>query len=268
MKFQRLAAVLVIGAAGIDASAACKRDGSLSNSHADKPSNESPRLHVGEPVWPSNGIAERQLGNGKETWPENIIVEYTNEAWNVWAIVSPVRGPSNAIEFFSGRVDDVMVTNPGGYNDSFIDSKCIKHSANTDRSFHFKDPRPGGAVGSIHVNVDVLRFECENLCGPDIYVSELHNDSGGVLWRKVPFFLDEGELDSMIGTGIDMRDGTVIFIGGKYVFRVRQRDFTPVGGAPHLRVVDERDVIRVIDKANGKDIKDFDAYLTEELHLK
>ena len=62
-------------------------------------------------------------------------------------------------------------------------------------------------------------------------------------------------------------DGTMLIVGGKYVFRVRADDLTPVGHAPNLHVRDEADVKRVIDKANRSCIRNAHVFLTEELHL-
>ncbi len=66
---------------------------------------------------------------------------------------------------------------------------------------------------------------------------------------------------------MDLHDGTMLVTGGRYVFRVREEDLTPVGHALHLHVVNEADVKRVIDKAEAGDIDDAHGLLTDELHL-
>lgn len=234
------------------------------------------RVHVEAPVWPSDGIAERELGDGEETWPENMFVEHSKGRWTVWVLLSPVRGQARAMDFFSGEVQDITVQKPGEYNDSFVDSNGVAHASSDEIAFYFKDPRPGGAIGNtVQLNVSSLRFDRAIPCRPRLHVSQRIADDGRtVIWRKVLLFGDPASStcsgrtwSSLIGTGLELRDGTMLITGGKYVFRLREDDLAPVGRAPHLHVVDEADVKRVIDKAEGSGIKDANTFLAEQLRL-
>ncbi|WP_429200087.1 hypothetical protein [Luteibacter sp. W1I16] len=238
--------------------------------------NPETKAHVQAPVWPTNGIAEREFGDGKKTWPENMFVEHSRGRWIAWVLVSPERGQAKALDFFSGEVQDVKVKKPGGYNDSFVDEKGATHVSNSVFDFHYKDPRPGGAIGDVQINEDSLQFDELILYAPILDVSQrVSPDDDMVIWRKVPLYCDSFSSGgscigwaSLIGTAMDLRDGTMLIAGGKYVFRVRQDDLAPVGRAPHFHVVDEADVQRVIDKAEGSGIKDAHEFLIEQLHLR
>jgi len=241
----------------------------------DQPPSHVARPSVEAPVWPSNGVAERELGDGKESWPENMFVEHSKGRWIVWVLLSPVRGQARAMDFFSGEVQDVTVKEPGGYNDSFVDSNGVAHTSSDEIAFYYKDPRPGGAIGSVQVNVNSLRFDRAIPCRPRLHVSQRMSDDGmTVTWRKVLLYGDPASStcpartwSSLIGTGLELRDGTMLITGGKYVFRLREDDLSPVGRAPHLHVVDEADVKRIIDKAEGSGIRDANTFLAEQLRL-
>lgn len=232
------------------------------------------KMRIDPPRWPSNGIAERELGDGQETWPENMFVEYSKGRLIAWVIVSPNRGQAKALDFFSGEVQDVEVKNPGEYNDSFVDSEGKVHASTDD--FYYKDPRPGGSIGNyVQINEGSLQFDDRIPYKLWLNVSQrVASDYETVIWRKVPLYCESFSSGnqcrnwaSMIGTGLELRDGTMLIVGGKYVFRVRADDLTPVGHAPNLHVRDEADVKRVIDKANRSGIRNAHVFLTEELHL-
>jgi hypothetical protein len=229
-----------------------------------------------EPIWPRGGIAERKLVGDGESVPENMFVEYANGKWIVWVLSSPVHGQTKALDFFSGTVENVTVKNPGGYADSFVDSRGATHKGTVSQAFYFKDPRPGGAIGSdVHVNVSSIDFGSGVPCEPELEVSErLSRDLKSVVWRKVILYPEPatsacpaGTWGSLIGTGMELRDGTMLIAAGNYVFRVGVDDLMPAGHAPHLHVVNESDVKRVIDLARGETVKDGSALLTERLRL-
>lgn len=239
--------------------------------------HDTPSTQVHEPHWPDNGIAERELGDGDNTYPENMFVEYSKGQWHAWVILTNLHGSAKALDFFSGNVVSAKVKNPGGYNDSFVDEHGITHKDVGDPVFDYKDPRPGGGLGGIDFSADWLRFEAKVACAP-LYLNvsrRMASDDNVILWSKVPLYktyegsksCPEGVWNSLVNTALDLRDGTLLITGGKYIFRIRQSDMTPAGEAPHLRVVDEGDVKRVIEQAKGKDVKDASAYLTEQLDL-
>lgn len=235
------------------------------------------KLLVDPPRWPSNGIAERELGDDVDTWPENMFVELSEGRWTAWVLLSPVRGRAKALDFFSGEVQDVKVKNPGGYNDSFVDAKGGSHVSTDHLAFEYMDPRLGGGLGGIAFSSLSLPVIEASVCGP-IYLqaSEKISSDGRVLWRKVPLYKTKprsnrcpgGAWASVINTAMDLRDGTLLVTGGKYVFHVRKVDMSPVGSAPNLHVMVEATVRQVIDRAKGRDIKDASDHLTEELGLR
>jgi hypothetical protein len=228
------------------------------------------------PAWPNTGIAERQLVGSGDAWPESMFVEHTNGKRIAWVLASPGHGHTKALDFFSGRIENVTVQNPGGYADAFVDSLGITHRGTLHPVSYFKDPRPDGAIGhNVHVNVSSLQFGNSVSCKPELNVSErLSDDFQSTIWRKVLLYPGSSASgcpsvpwDSIIGTGMGLGDGTMLVPAGHYVFRVSVDDLSPVGVAPDLHVVDESDLKKVIERAKGKKIEDGSAYLTESLSL-
>lgn len=229
--------------------------------------------HEPNPVWPDNGIAQRELGDGEDS-PDSLFVEYVGDKWIAWALIATKDGPTKAINFFTGEIIDVTVKMQLAYTGSFTDSRGVTHTTARHRGFHYKDPRPGGVLGDIrfaHRNVD----RPENIrSGPiwfDTY-QRMSDDDTRVIWSKVPFYEsnDFGRRgwDTLFGTALDLNDGTMLVSAGKYVFRLRQDDLTPVGSAPALHIVDESELLRVLDEAKGRVVEDGDTWLTEKLNLK
>ena len=261
------AAALSIAAAGAFA---------MADSPARSNSSGRPRqAQAAGPKWPNTGVAERELVGGDDAWPENMFVEHANGKWTVWVLASPAHGQTKALNFFSGEIENVTVQNPGDYADAFVDSHGRKHKGTFHPVFNFKGPEPGGAIGMVHVNVSSLTFGSDVACAPYIDVSErLSDDFQSSIWRKVILYPEPDASNcptvswrSLIGTGLELRDGTMLVAAGRYVFRVSAEDLTPVGHAPNLHVFDESDIKRVIEDARGKDIKDGNAYLAEQLGL-
>jgi len=269
MKLSRMAIALALGTAALPGPAANAEDSAVANGRY---------VFAGMPVWPDNGIAERELGDGDGTFPQNMFVEYTKGKWHAWVIMVNTQGPAKALDFFSGEVlENVKVESPGGYNDWFIDAQGLKHTDNTDIAFHYKDPRPGGGLGGISFDKDTLDSEAKFRCASlSLDVSQRLSEQGDqILWSKVPLYrkadsspkCPEGVWDSLINTALDLRDGTLLITGGKYIFRVREFDMAPVGSAPHLHVIEASEVRRVLQKASDHDVTDIGIYLTKQLDL-
>lgn len=240
----------------------------------DQASSHEAKSHVEEPVWPNNGVAERELGDGKESWPENMFVEHSDARWIVWVLLSSESGRSKAMDFFSGEIQDVKINKSDGDNDSFVDSRGTTHMSDGLLGFRCKEIGPGGVIGNVTFNESSLRFNREIAYAPILEVSQrISPDGKTIIWRKVPLFEESpsdspySEWSSFMSRGMDLHDGTMLVTGGRYVFRVREEDLTPVGHALHLHVVNEADVKRVIDKAEAGDIDDAHGLLTDELHL-
>ncbi|WP_139206638.1 hypothetical protein [Luteibacter sp. UNCMF331Sha3.1] len=224
------------------------------------------------PVWPDNGIAQRELGD--DGWLESLFVEHVDGKWIAWAIMVPPHAQAKAINFFTGEVIDVTVKMQLTYTGSFIDANGVKHEETLHSGFHYKDPRPGGILGNIrfaHRSVD----RPENMSfGPiwfDTY-QRMSDDDASVIWSKVPLYESNNfgrkGWDTLFGTALDLNDGTMLVSAGKYIFRLHQDDFTPVGSAPALHIVDESELLRALDEAKGQAIEDGDAWLTDKLKLK
>jgi hypothetical protein len=278
MTLNHLARVAALSVATTGTLMANGTSGEVNSTKAIAPTHDTHIAQAREPHWPDNGIAERELGDGENTYPENMFVEYANGQWHAWVIMTNLQGPTKALDFFSGEVlENVTVKNPGDYNDSFVDAHGVTHKTVIHPAFDYKDPRPGGGLGGIAFDGETLKLEGKFRCGA-LYLDvsqRIAGDSDKVLWSKVPLYRNAapsadcpaGMWDSLVNTALDLRDGTMLITGDKYIFRVRLSDMTPVGAAPHYRVVEATDVQRVIEQAKGKDIKDASAYLIKQLHL-
>jgi hypothetical protein len=205
-----------------------------------------------------------------------MFVEDANGKRIAWVLASPGHGHTKALDFFSGRIENVTVQHLGGYADAFVDSLGITHRGTSHPVLYSKDPRPDGAIGNnVHVNVSSIQFNNNASCKPELNVSERSaDDFKSTIWRKVLLYpgssasgCPSAPWDSIVGTGMDLGDGTMLLAAGHFVFRVSVDDLSPVGASPDLHVVDESDVKRVIEGANGKKIEDGSAYLTESLGL-
>jgi hypothetical protein len=236
------------------------------------------RPQVSAPIWPNNGTAERELGDGEETWPESMFVEHINGRWTVWVLMSPGHGGAKALDFFSGNILSVTVGNPGEYNDAFVDEQGVLHRRANHPSFDYKDPRPGGGVAGITFSGSAMSFDSPVGCA-SLYLSaaqRIASDHKTIIWSKVPLYKSnarpescaDGVWDSLVNTALDLRDGTLLITAGKYIFRIHREDMSPVGDAPHLRVVDEADVKRAVELSKELGIRDASSYLTQELELR
>lgn len=234
---------------------------------------EGPR----RPIWPDNGIAERQLGDGDLNYPQSMFAEYVDGKWTVWVIMAPVNGQAKALDFFSGEIVLATVNTDYGVIDSFVDEKGVAHEDNVFLSL--MDARPGGGLGGIDfrgVSAPYIEFGAGTACGPvDLTVVRGKEDDGTIRWRKLPLYKSgehplcpEGVWESFINTALDLGDGTMLITGGKYVFRVRQKDLSPVGSAPHLHIVEEVALRRAISEAAGEKVENVTRYLDRKLGIK
>lgn len=234
---------------------------------------EAPRKHVAEPVWPDNGIAQREVGDGTN-WLEDLFVEHVDGKWIAWAVMRPPNGETKgkALNFFTGEVLEVTGDFDGQYVESFIDAKGIEHRDTSDLVFHFKDPRPGGGLGEIDFSAPYLEISRGSIPSIDLrtYRREAKGN-GTVIWSKVPMYrcarCPDDDWDAFFSTALDLRDGTMLVSGGKYVFRLRMDDFSPVGKAPALHIFEEVDVQRAIDDAKARQVDDVFGDVLKTLHL-
>ncbi|MDR6937866.1 hypothetical protein [Luteibacter sp. 3190] len=232
------------------------------------PRNEA----VADPVWPDNGVAQRELGDGTN-WLEDLFVEHVGDEWTAWAVMRPPNGQTvgKAIDFFSGKVLDVTGDFDSQYVESFVDSEGVEHKQTLDRVFHFKDPRPGGRVLGVDFGASELTVPRGKKPSIDLTTYRRESEGGTVAWSKVPMYrcvsCPLGCWDAFFGTALDLRDGTMLVTGGRYVFRLRADDFSPVGKAPGLHVFDEAEVQRAIEDAKARQVNDVFGDVLKALHL-
>ncbi|SEW13456.1 hypothetical protein [Luteibacter sp. 329MFSha] len=241
-----------------------------------QPANEAvaSKKTVAEPVWPNNGIAQREVGNGEE-WAENFIVEHVDGKWTAWAVARPAYGETKgkALDFFTGEVLEVTGELGEQYIDSFVDAKGVEHKDTSDKYFYFKDGRPGGAAGK---NIDFSSPTIEVSRGPkqSVWLNTYQRrteDHSRVIWSKVPMYrcasCPDDDWASLLSTAIELRDGTMLISAGKYVFRVRTDDLSPVGEAPALHIFEESEVQRAIDDAKALQVQDVLGHVLKALRL-
>ncbi|SEN52241.1 hypothetical protein SAMN02800694_3655 [Luteibacter sp. UNCMF331Sha3.1] len=233
----------------------------------------TPKKVVTEPVWPDNGIAQRELGDGTD-WLEDLFVEHVGDEWIAWAVMRPPNGQTvgKAINFFTGDVLDVTGDFDSAYVGSFIDAKGVEHKETLDQVFDFKDPRPGGGLGEIDFAAPYLEIPRGNRSSIDLRTYRREAEVGAkVIWSKVAMYrcveCPDSEWEAFFSTALNLRDGTMLVSGGKYVFRLRMDDFSPVGRAPALHVFDEADVQRAIDDAKARQVENVFDDVLKALHL-
>ncbi|RDS81031.1 hypothetical protein [Dyella psychrodurans] len=224
-----------------------------------------------KPVWPGNGIAQREFPNGS-----NMFVENDHGTWRIWVLELVNGDYVQALDFFSGECMRVKVKfSPDGEQDfAFTDAKGKFHTA-TDEGFHFTGP-VAGDLNDVVFGRRALRFEgTNNSCDVTLGAVITCYQAADNRWSKFPIYriaavptgCHSGNLDSLVDTALDLDDGTFLVTEGCYVFRLRKSDLSPVGSAPALRVVDESAVQAVIDQAKGKSIDDATGYLAKALNL-
>jgi hypothetical protein len=227
------------------------------------------------PVWPNNGIAQRDF------YGSEMFVEKDEGKWRAWILSDTDKEYDEALDFFSGESYRVTLKyyENGYLSDEFIDQKGREHKVAKDTvHLHFDDPRPGGGVGTVSFSGDELYFGKRNsYCSPELTIVmgvDPESPSKKKLWRKIPLYRDKaakncpsGRWMSLIGTSLDLGDGTFLATTEFNVFRLRMSDLSPVGVAPDLHVVDAEKVEAIIKSAEGKAIEDPNAYLSSQLDL-
>lgn len=227
-------------------------------------------------AWPDNGLAERELGDGKSTFPRNMFVEHDGSKWHAWILTSNNNGPVSALDFFSGEVlENVRVGYRDAYDNEFVDSKGVTHGAVDSPDFQYMDFRSRGALGGIFLEDESI--EPKDACGSIwLDISESDVESGDVrVGEKTRLYQSavrsascpSGKWESLDGAVLDLRDGTLLISGGKYIFRLRWKDMSPVGAAPHLRLVETGDVYKILKEIREKGVDNAGAFFVEQLHL-
>jgi len=99
------------------------------------------------------------------------------------------------------------------------------------------------------------------------------------IWRKVILYHEppskdcpSGRWQTIIEMAMNLEDGTFLATTGRYVFRLRFSDLSPVGSAPALHVVDAETIEKALEKelagSDPKTVVDQQAFFAKALHLK
>ncbi|MDR6938206.1 hypothetical protein [Luteibacter sp. 3190] len=183
--------------------------------------------------------------------------------------MTPESGEARAMNFFTGQVVRPVKLLKVDGRTSFIDPEGAQHTQVLDLGLSVSRGEAEDYVGKIQINTDFAIFDCDG-CARDVDFSERVESVSprASVWKKAPIYPDGDGWSSRIGSAVDMGDGTLLFIGGRFAFRVDQRDFAPVGSAPNLHVVDEERIREVIETAENNRIDVTDAYLAKQLALR
>jgi hypothetical protein len=251
---------------------------------ASGPSTPAPALSSVKPMWPDNGIAQRRFKDGGVMFVEDD--HGTRRAWvlsNFGRRIDTEHGWAEALDFFSGKVMKVKVglTEDGHESRVFTAPDGTFHFDGADQRFRFSGVDMMRSLPGLDFNGGAINMVGKvNGCflHLDATASTKNWITGQVptaVWRKYPIYhLDTGSrgcpsgfLHSMIGTALDLGDGTFLASEGCFVFRLRRSDLSPVGAAPALRVVDANGIDAAFAKLRGKTIDNPTGYLIKALHL-
>src|ERR1700754_4340956 len=81
MKLKQLTMASSLCGIAIGSSPALASEGHAKASVSVASTRETHRDDIAEPTWPSNGVGEREIGDGETTTPENMFVEYRKGEW-------------------------------------------------------------------------------------------------------------------------------------------------------------------------------------------
>lgn len=270
MNVMHLAMSLAIASASADASEVA-------------PNNDEARratviVHGKESTWPSASTAERIFTDGNGSYPENMFVEEVDGRLRAWVLLSSKGAQTKALDFFSGTVFDVQRKAPGGHDYTFVDKNGVTHKGSESLGFFYSEAYRNRQVNGLWLDGAVLDVGDVSPCLPiEFQVIRRRNKGGKTpLWSKVPLYstsvpdtqCPDGIWDSEINTTLDLADGTMLITAGDYIFRVRQSDMSPVGDAPHLRVIEAGMLERAVRDLDGKQVRDATAFFSEKLGLR
>jgi hypothetical protein len=232
-----------------------------------------------KPVWPHIDVAQREFEGSQ------MFVENDKGVWRAWVLSQSDDERGDVMDFFSGERQQVQLRyyKDGHQKDEFVDARGHVHR--NVMALGFKDPRPGGGISPngwngprIQINHSLIRHDSDSPCLENFYttrrIPSLENDAETV-WRKVLLYREaskagcaHGTWESLINTALDLGDGTMLVTAGRFVFRLRMVDMSPVGSAPALRVVDATAIEALIQRyKNGLAASDLYDYLASQLNL-
>jgi hypothetical protein len=270
MNVMHLAMSLAIASASADASKVAPNN--------DEASGATGILYGKDAKWPSAGTAERIFTVSNGFYPENMFVEEVDGRLHAWVLLSSKGVQTKALDFFSGTVLDVQRKLPGGHDYTFVDNNGVTHKGSDSLGFFYSEAYRNRQVNGLWLDGAVLDVGDVSPCLPIEFQVIRRRNKGGktTLWSKVPLYstsvpdtrCPDGVWDSEINTTLDLADGTMLVTAGDYIFRVRQSDMSPVGDAPHLRVIDAGVLERAVRGLDGRPVGDATAFFSEKLGLR
>lgn len=284
IRFMGLAALVLL------ATACATAAGSASQPSA--PSTGAPPASTAKPSekpsWPDNGIAQRKfLGN--VLVGGTMFVENDHGTRHAWVLTYPTKTIDDehvwaeALDFFSGKIMQVKVelTDDGHEDQAFTAPDGRYHFYTADPRFRFSGTDMMRSLAGLDFNGDAINVASAIIgCALhlDAATAAKNWDTGvepAMAWQKFPVYHEDtgskgcssGFLHSMIGSALDLGDGTFLAAEGCFVFRLRKSDLSPVGSAPALRVVDESTVKVALAKLHGRKINDPTGYMIKALNM-
>lgn len=227
--------------------------------------------------WPANGVAERLFFDVHDGFPEGMFVEELDGRLHAWVLLSSKDGHTKAIDFFSGVVHKAQVDLPGSWDYTFVDENGMTHRSTEVLDFFYSEPYRHRVINDVLLDGPTVQIKNLLPCSPDEFhvLQRTKGEDGPVMWRKallhrLPGVIDEcpnGIWGSGIDTTLELADGTMLIAADSYVFRVRLSDMSPVGSAPHLRVVDAARLERALEHADPRHVSDGTLYVYQKLGI-
>lgn len=246
-----------------------------------------------KPVWPDNGIGQRKAPDYSSMFIEN-----DHGQWHAWILFGKIDHleygadsvKATALDFFTGKTMPVTEslmegTHEGSHEPApdFIDAKGRIH-AELGKKF------APATIASISTSeqqsfkmAPLFETSDKAIKAGTECTSEFTPIDGGVrLWGEAPKwskviisrtppnkYCPYGGYtsSSLVEAALDLLDGTILFVRGCHVVRLRIADLEPVGDAPAIRVIDASVVEKAAKSAREKGLNDPTQYLDQALHL-
>lgn len=241
-----------------------------------------------KPAWPDNGIAQRKF-HGDVLAGGIMFVEDDQGKRHAWVLTYPMKAINDkhvwaeALDFFSGKIMRVKVelSDDGHEDQAFTAPDGGYHFYTAHPRFLFSGTDMMRSLAGLDFNGGVIDVDSKiSGCAMhlDATTPAKNWDTGmepATVWQKFPIYhvdtdskgCPSGFLHSLIGSALDLGDGTFLAAEGCFVFRLRKSDLSPVGSAPALRVVDDSTVKANLAKLHGETIDDPTGYLIKALNL-
>lgn len=222
-------------------------------------------------AWPDNGIAQRRFPNGS-----TMFVEDDKGKLRAW-VLSETTGSKHveALDFFSGERMKVEVNleEDGRQNQSFTDAQGVFHTTVGSQFYFSGTSLPIDLPGISFDGKTIFLDESKNYCASSM-TSAIDKKAPTLsghftIYHRAanPKVCSGGHFNSKITSALDLNDGTFLGVEDCFVFRLRKSDFSTVGSAPALRVVDEAALQTAINQAKARNAQDVTEYVAKALNL-